>query len=81
MTNENICDYIPIDQLLEKFGGNDSWQFDYHVERDRLFEMAMSVLAPGGADGGGEEEEEGDQEEALTPATIERARQASEEWP
>ncbi len=57
-----------------KFGGTDTWEFHYQEERDRMFELAMPVLVSRRANGG-EEEEPQDQEESLTPASIERARQ------
>ncbi len=65
-----MCEYIPKDQLLVKFGGEDTWEFDYQVERDRMFELAMSTIMP---EAGAEDEDEG--EESLISETADRARQ------
>ncbi len=70
VTKDNISDYIPTDQLLVKFGGEDTWEFDYQVERDRLFELAMSAVMP---EPSAEDEDEG--EDSLTSETADRARQ------
>ena len=37
-------EYIPPDQLLVKFGGNDTWEFDYAVEKERLHNLALSAF-------------------------------------
>lgn len=43
VTKETIQDYISSDQLLEKFGGTDTWEFDYVVEKERIKNLALSA--------------------------------------
>ena len=75
VTNDNIGEYIPKDQLLVKFGGTDTWEFDYQAEKERLFELAQSAL---GKEGDGDSEElfqDDDPEDSLTREQAERGRQ------
>lgn len=40
MTKETVLDYVDSDQLLERFGGTDPWQYDYLTEKRRFIEEA-----------------------------------------
>lgn len=40
MTKETVLDYVDSDQLLERFGGTDPWQYDYPTEKRRFIEEA-----------------------------------------
>ena len=39
VTTETICEYIPSDNLLVKFGGSDPWEFDYDVEKKVMLKL------------------------------------------
>ena len=43
VNKETLPEYIPPDQLLAKFGGNDTWEFDYVVEKERMYNLALSA--------------------------------------
>ena len=43
VTKETVLDYVDSDQLLERFGGTDPWQYDYQAEKRRLVEEAEKV--------------------------------------
>ena len=60
VSRENFQNYIPPDELLTKFGGNNTWQFDYETERDVMLSYVKKVLdedasevSEGGAVSGG----------------------------
>lgn len=43
VTPENIQDYIPADNLLKKFGGNDPWEYVYEVEKKIMLKQIREV--------------------------------------
>lgn len=36
VTKDDITEYIDPDNLLERFGGNDPWQYDFEEEKARI---------------------------------------------
>lgn len=52
---ENIRDYIPANNLLTKFGGNDPWEFVYEVEKANMLKMMREVLDETQSEAGSEE--------------------------
>lgn len=49
MSNETIQDYIPAHNLLTKFGGLDTWEYVYEVERENLLKLLQQVTGRTGA--------------------------------
>ncbi len=39
VTTDSITEYIPVDNLLTKFGGNDPWEFDFDVEKKAMLKL------------------------------------------
>jgi len=75
VTKDNIGEYIPSEQRLVKFGGTDTWEFDYQVERDRMYKLAMEAVSN---DGGGDNEDlfqDDDPEDSLPTDRQDRNRQ------
>ena len=75
MTNDTIGEYISKDQLLVKFGGTDTWEFDYQAEKERLFELVHSTLGKEGDRDNDELFHDDDPEDSLTKEQAERGRQ------
>ena len=43
VTTDTIVDYIPVDNLLVKFGGNDPWEFDFDVEKKEMLKQLRNA--------------------------------------
>lgn len=49
VSNDNIQEYIPAHNLLAKFGGLDTWEYVYEVERENLLKLLQQVNERTGA--------------------------------
>ena len=45
VTEETIREYIAPDQLLERFGGTDTWTFDYDTEKQLMIDQVGIAMA------------------------------------
>lgn len=67
MTGETIQQYIPAHNLLTKFGGLDTWDYVYEVEREAMLKLLQEAEERKGAqsESGEDDTTELPQEEAL----------------
>ncbi len=44
VTRESIQEYVDLDNLMVKFGGNDPWNYDYETENERMLQEVGSAV-------------------------------------